>query len=105
MDAFLSDVRIAIREKRCIFDSRKEKNRNTLAALALTIDDMYKEVLSLTCEDYCYGPVPDNRPGRNEFVWIFKKKVDWLTIYIKLEFIHTPTKRLAVLSFHEDNAT
>lgn len=103
VDAFLSEVREAIDNGKCIFDDSKKKNRDTLAALALRTEDVYKEIRTLTYEHYIYGPVPDNRPGRKEMVWIFKKKVDWLKIYIKLEFAIIGDRRLMVLSFHEDN--
>lgn len=103
VDAFLSDVREAIREKRRIFHSEKEKNRKTLAALGLCTQDVYDVVSSLTYDDYVYGPVPDDRSGINADVWIFKKYVDWLWIYIKLEFVSIKDRVLVVMSFHEDN--
>ena len=66
---------------------------------------IYEEISTLTYDDYCYGPVPDNRPNyADESIWVFKKKVDWLMIYIKLEIVSCNGKRLVVLSFHEDNA-
>lgn len=105
VDAYLSEVREAIAEKRCTFHSNKTKNRETLSGLGLTLSDVYEEISTLTYEDYCYGPVPDNRPNyADESIWVFKKKVDWLMIYIKLEIVSCNGKRLVVLSFHEDNA-
>lgn len=105
VDAFLSEVRIAIDERRCIFQGTKKKNRDTLVALGLNTEEVYKEIASLTYADYCYGPEPDNRSKyADEEIWVFKKKVDWFTIYVKLKFAEFPEKKLVVLSFHEDNA-
>ena len=108
MDAFLSKVRLAIDEGRCIIDTSKLKNKKTMAALGLRPEDVFEEVSTLTYEDYMYGPEPDNRSNhKGRDVWFFKKKVDWFMIYIKLEFQliqGTQTdEELMVMSFHEDN--
>ena len=108
MDAFLSKVRLAIDEGRCIIDTSKLKNKKTMAALGLRPEDVFEEVSTLTYEDYMYGPEPDNRSNhKGQDVWFFKKKVDWFMIYIKLEFQliqGTQTdEELMVMSFHEDN--
>lgn len=108
MDAFLSKVRLAIDEGRCIIDTIKLKNKKTMAALGLRPEDVFEEVSTLTYEDYMYGPEPDNRSNhKGQDVWFFKKKVDWFMIYIKLEFQliqGTQTdEELMVMSFHEDN--
>ena len=108
VDAFLSEVRLAIADGRCMIDTRKFKNKRTIAALGLLPEDILDEISDLTYEDYIYGPEPDDRPNhKGEDVWFFKKKVDWFMIYIKLEFQliqGTNTyQKLAVMSFHEDN--
>lgn len=108
MDAFLSEVRLAIADDRCMIDTRKFKNKRTIAALGLLPEDILDEISDLTYEDYIYGPEPDERPKhKGEDVWFFKKKVDWFMIYIKLEFQliqGTNTyQKLVVMSFHEDN--
>ena len=105
---FLSKVRLAIDEGRCIIDTSKLKNKKTMAALGLRPEDVFEEVSTLTYEDYMYGPEPDNRSNhKGQDVWFFKKKVDWFMIYIKLEFQliqGTQTdEELMVMSFHEDN--
>lgn len=104
MDAFLSEVRKAIEQKNVLFDSKKPKNKQTLAALAIKPCHVYEEIARLTYEDYQSGPDKDNRPGHNEDVWVFKKFVFSQLMYIKLEFIQLPTsKKLLVMSFHIDN--
>ena len=108
VDAFLSKVRLAIDEGRCIIDTSKLKNKKTMAALGLRPEDVFEEVSTLAYEDYMYGPEPDNRSNhKGQDVWFFKKKVDWFMIYIKLEFQliqGTQTdEELMVMSFHEDN--
>lgn len=56
MDAFLSEVRLAIADGRCMIDTRKFKNKRTIAALGLLPEDILDEISDLTYEDYIYGP-------------------------------------------------
>lgn len=104
MDAFLSEVRAAITQARCIFHGNKVKNRNTLTKLGFTLDDMYDEIYTLTYKDYLYGPEQDRRPDHGtKNIWVFKKFVKGMLVYIKLEIIIIAKETLVVLSFHEDN--
>lgn len=108
VEAFLSEVQLAIAQNRCIVDTSKAKNKKTMAALGLRVQDVYEEVSALTYEDYIYGPEPDDRSNHSgQDVWFFKKKVDWLMIYIKLEFQliqdAETDNNLLIMSFHEDN--
>ena len=48
VDAYLSEVREAIAEKRCTFHSNKTKNRETLSGLGLTLSDVYEEISTPT---------------------------------------------------------
>ena len=76
VDAFLSEVRLAIADGRCMIDTRKFKNKRTIAALGLLPEDILDEISDLTYEDYIYGPEPDERPKhKGEDVWFFKKKL------------------------------
>lgn len=105
MDAFLSEVREAIEQSRCIFHGSKAKNRNTITELNFTLDDMYDEIYALTYKDYWYGPEQDRRPNHGtENIWVFKKFVKGMLVYIKLEIIVIAKRTFVVLSFHEDNA-
>lgn len=53
MDAFLSKVRLAIDEGRCIIDTSKLKNKKTMAALGLRPEDVLRKFLLLPMKIIC----------------------------------------------------
>lgn len=82
-----------------IFSTAKGKNLDTLTKLEMTIEDVKKEILSLSVMDYCAGPLKD--PKIRGDVWIFKKVIQGEEIYIKLKLWGDKKDvSVRVLSFH-----
>lgn len=77
----------------------RRENIDTLAELGLTRINRVDEILTLSAEDYCSGPEPDNdRPGD---LWIFGKQIGDQTVYIKLKIAQVGEEKIAkCLSFH-----
>ena len=97
---FLLDAKRAIQtgDDAWIFLSR-QKNIETLARLEFTMEDVRREILSLSVTDYCSGPMND--PEIRGEVWIFGKTISDKEVYIKLKLWgDKTTKGLRVLSFH-----
>lgn len=97
---FLLDVKGAIQagDDRWIFVTRY-KNIETVAGLEFTMEDVGREILSLSVMDYCLGPMNDPEIGGD--VWVFGKTISDKEVYIKLKLWGDKTsKGLRVLSFH-----
>jgi len=77
----------------------RRENIDALAELGLTRINRVDEILTLSAEDYCSGPEPDNdRPGD---LWIFGKQIGDQTVYIKLKIAQVGEEKIAkCLSFH-----
>ena len=74
----------------------RDKNRDGLIAIGITKRQRQDVIRSLTPEDYCEGPLPDEtRPGE---VWVFGKHVEGAEVYIKLKL--TKTEAPKCISFH-----
>jgi hypothetical protein len=101
---FLQSVKWAIQksykgQRGWIFSTASEKNLKTLAKLEMTIEEVKKEILSLSVMDYCAGPLKD--PEIKGDVWIFKKILQEEEIYIKLKLWGDERDlEVRVLSFH-----
>lgn len=106
MNKGLADVRLfllfakqAVSEKKRIFLKR---NIDCLGELGLTsIEDAWREVLTLTPSHYFRGPCPDVTRSEGTMVWEFKKNVNGTLIYIKLKF---DERGCVCMSFHKDNS-
>jgi hypothetical protein len=77
----------------------RRENIDALAELGLTRINRVDEILTLSAEDYCSGPEPDNdRPGD---LWIFGKQIGDQIVYIKLKIAQVGEEKIAkCLSFH-----
>ena len=77
----------------------RRKNLKSLAKLGLTKRNCREEILNLSVNDYCKGPVPDtDRPGE---IWEFGKIIQEKEVYIKLKIADVERKKLAkCISFH-----
>ncbi len=75
------------------------ENKNALLELELTAKNRYDEILSLTVDNYCEGPLEDrDRPG---YVWCFGKRINEKEVYIKLKIAIVEGIKIAkCLSFH-----
>ncbi|MDH5363893.1 MAG: toxin [Dehalococcoidia bacterium] len=81
------------------FSTLREKNVNTLTELEMTLEDVKKEILSLSVLDYCSGPTKD--PEIKGDLWIFGKIIRGKEVYIKLKLSGDQHGRMVrVLSFH-----
>lgn len=81
------------------FIERPEKN-SAVINLGLNINNIKRELLGLSVEDYCSGPEIDrDRPGD---VWVFGKEINGHEIYIKLRIFYLGSEKNAkCISFHE----
>ena len=81
--------------------SRRE-NIDALAKLGLTKKNLIEEIMTLSVENYCQGPLVDrDRPGD---VWMFGKQIGAEEIYIKLKIAQVGREKIAkCLSFHGAN--
>jgi len=78
------------------------ENMDALVQLGLTKKNLKEEVMTLSVENYCEGPVPNR--DRHGDVWIFGKQIAGKEIYIKLKIAHVGKFKIAkCLSFHASN--
>jgi len=74
----------------------RERNRDGLIAIGITKEQRNEVIRSLSYEDYCEGPLPDeSQPGD---VWVFGKYVEGTEVYIKFKLAKTEAPKC--LSFH-----
>ncbi len=101
VDAFLNDMRAAIKAGRYAFIPRR-KNLQTLAAHGLLLADVLDELMHLTFANYISGPETDrDRPSSDPF-WIFKSSIEGERIYIKVKIEYQTDKGVKIVSFHMD---
>jgi len=82
-----------------IFSTATEKNIDTVTELEMTLEDVKREILSLSVIDYCSGPLID--PAITGDVWIFGKHIRGKEVYIKLKLWGDERdQEVRVLSFH-----
>lgn len=83
----------------------REKNRQTMYQLGLTILDCEAIIKSLTHNDYHSGPLDDYDESRSRKIWIFKTNHQEEILYIKLKEIEIVEndKIMKCLSCHIDN--
>jgi hypothetical protein len=98
---FLKQAKLLISRGNRQFQERK-KNRDSIGAMGLTIEQAWTEMLRLTYRDYVDGPVLDDNPryaAMGHCWWIFGLRVEDLTVYVKLRI--SASKVVVCLSFHE----
>ena len=88
----LSDMRYAIDNKK-FYPINRRKNLETLAK---------EEIYDLKEEDYKSGPSVDRDDPSSDHFWVFKKKVDGNSIYIKFKVLYQKDGGVRVVSFHID---
>ena len=80
---------------------QREENKNTLAKLGISVDDLTACILSLSCSDFHKGPEND-RDGSKGEVWVFRHPIDGCSIYIKLKlFQKAEQDYVNIISFHD----
>ncbi len=101
LKVFIGFAKRVLSEKRYRFANRR-KTLDCLAALGWTISDAVDLIFNLTPDDYHEGPLDERDPNFSSgLIYVFKRKVDDMTIYIKLKMIEDEPP-LVILSFHED---
>lgn len=99
VNGFLCNVKELIRTSQYTLVNRRD-GLNNIAEYGLTIQDVKDAILSLDYTRYFSGPDEDyNRSG--EYVWVFKKCIDGVVYYIKLQ-IPSLRQILIIISFHPD---
>ena len=77
----------------------RDKNRVGLAAIGFTKRNALDEIMELDVDDYCRGPVPDDK-GRPWDVWEFGRIINGIEVYIKLSIKETGLGQGVIISFH-----
>ena len=77
----------------------RSKSLDCLARLGITVQQAKEEILGLTYEDYCRGPLPDTGPKGGE-LWEFGKRIEGIEIFIRLKVV-LHHKMAKCQSFHE----
>jgi hypothetical protein len=86
---------------RWVLSTIRQKNIDTISELGLSLQDVENEILSLSVDDFCEGPLKDRLvPGD---LWVFGKTIQGKEIYIKLK-LSGGDHCVTVLSFHTAEA-
>lgn len=102
VDEFLSECRELINNRKVDLFLNDPDNRATMELLKYTPRAVLQEILELEPKDLFEGPVLDKDfkyPGE---VWIFKKEVNSILLYIKLKIRVRNDKDVFLMSFHPD---
>lgn len=99
---FLDDLRKVLQDGGRFYLVNREKNRDSLLRMGLSIKNCRHEVMSLEVKDYCSGPDSDIDPKFKGTVWTFGKEISDRQVYIKVKLIKTGMHQAVVcISFHE----
>ena len=66
--------------------AEREKSRDSIARLGITQKQAKEEIMGLTYEDYCRGPVSDTGPKGGE-LWEFGKRIEGKEIFVRLKVV------------------
>ena len=64
----------------------REKSLDSIARLGITLKQAKQEIMGLTYEHYCRGPVPDTGRKGGE-LWEFGKTIEGKEIFIRLKVV------------------
>ena len=99
---FLEDLRKVLKANGKFYLVPREKNRDTLLQMGLTVKNCKHEVMNLRVEDYCSGPEPDADPKFQGLIWTFGKEICHRKVYIKIKVTKSATQQaVTCISFHE----
>ena len=76
----------------------RDKSLDSIARLGITLKQAKEEIMGLTYEDYCRGPVLDT--SKEGELWEFGKKMAGKEIFIRLKVV-LQHKMAKCQSFHE----
>lgn len=99
VERFLENFYVKVNIFGIRFRDDRDKNRQTMADLA--ISPVFREtvVMSLKWHDYSEGPITDELNNHGE-MWVFGKDVKDEEIYIKIS-MGKPNSRTICISFHK----
>ena len=101
ISSFLSQVKNALNANSFdILESRK-KYTDTLAQLGIVKQDVLDDIRNLTVNEN-WVKKTDNNPSFPGDVWICKKQLHGVCMYIKLKIQSSPQGELLVMSYHID---
>ena len=99
---FLNDLREVLKTGGKFYLVPRQKNRDALLRMGLTINNCRREVMSLVVEDYCSGPDSDFDSRFKGAVWTFGKEIYEVRMYIKVKVVKTDVHQaVTCISFHE----
>jgi hypothetical protein len=81
------------------------KDKRLLDRLAISTSDAIEICKALRVSNYFMGPKADfnaERKKRGEKIWEFKKSLESVVVYIKLQVRLQPKDQAIIISFHED---
>jgi len=97
---FLADLRECLFAGQELLIVERKKNQDTLIHLGLTRRNLVDELISLSIENYCSGPEPDDQ-RQGDVLWEFGKEIEGVEIYIKLKiFTVNGEDHVKLISFH-----
>lgn len=102
VEDFLVECRELIDKRQIDLFLNDPENRATMEMLAYTPRAMTQEIRDIEPKDLFKGPVEDYDRSHTGHVWIFKKPIKGILIYIKLKIRVRGGKEVFVMSFHPD---
>lgn len=80
---FLKEFKKVATEGGGLYVINREKNKDALIGIGLTLKNREEALLSLSVTDYCAGPKKDK--DRDGTIWEFGQTINGNEIYIKLK--------------------
>lgn len=93
----------SVEENKIEISKGHEKTIAFMGSIFASTTEMVNFIKTIEECDYISGPIPDDKPSerRNKPVWIFKKHLFGISVYIKIKIFIT-NRKVYVLSLHED---
>lgn len=77
-------------------------NRSTMELMGYNPRAVMQEIKELKANNLYEGPIGDHNSKHGGYVWIFKKEVNGVLLYIKLKIRLRNGKEVFLMSFHPD---
>lgn len=102
VEEFLYKCRELIDRRQVDLFLNDPENRSTMDLIGYNPRALLQELKELEASDLHEGPVDDDNPDRTGQVWIFKKYIHGIRIYIKLKIRKRRNEDVFLMSFHPD---
>lgn len=97
----LNKMKKLVRESKCRFKIRKDRDYvQDLLDIGITEERAWEEILLLNKNFYFLDPKPSYLKNKN--ILLFKKKINFQDVYIKLELEIIDNQNVVCWSFHKD---